>query len=374
MERCEILSPSALTTYEKCPKQLFYKKQKVQTEVSTNNQIGIVFHAAMEVYISHQYKLSWVDALDMALVQIHYGNQAIIDTVRTMGYEWLRKNLMPPVIDTELGRFPVAEFMFGPKGSKMGRKEIPDNNSIGFAELKVRGYIDMVHLECTLNGDWYVVVTDWKTSWIKPESVENDRQAHVYALVASRLSGLPVRVDFVYVRYPKATPVSWYPKQADLERVEKGLGLLQQRIKLDVEAIGVPGDACIWCDFQYTCPTFKVWTTKPKAPYVPMYHQRGLDDLCAEFAEVRSKVDALEEQRKDLAAAILNRFEDNNIIEFNGFKLRSGGRTEWSQHAKDVIRSNGGIDNMPQWLMDELTDNYRNYTTTGPWIAPPRTK
>ncbi len=377
----EILSPSAIKDYEQCPKQYWYKKVSGATPHASGGWlVGSCFHDAMERYINQRYMRSFANCLQDIRLQKRWFRDEVSREALSIGEEWLSVNEMP--IHTKLGavEFPIAEMAFGPRDDRVHGTKVKKGNELNFENgLKVHGLIDMVYPEQNLDGSVTMVVVDWKTGRIPPKSIEFDRQAQVYAVAAHKLTQMPVRVEFHFVRYPTRAPIQWEPTEDDYPLLETELKVVQDRIKLEVEAEATPKLDCRYCAFNYDCKAFKLWTQQ-ESDFSPMWEMMDLSMLAGEVDSVRSRMYALMRVNDEVTSILTERMDREQIdaialSETHDYVLAPGrSKTEYSPEAQELIDLYGGVDMMSPKLRNEIEMYHKNKVPGNPFLKKMRAR
>jgi len=222
-----------------------------------------------------------------------------------------------------------------------------------------------------------IVITDWKTNRVRFPSLIHNRQAQLYAVAVNRLfsSKVPIKVEFQFVRYPEAPAVSWSPTLEEINECERELCLIHERISLEPTKAPGPkptvGLHCRYCAFNYTCNPYKLWISEvPGSSQI--WEAMELSELIKEFDYIKNQYYATKRHHDQLKDIILTMFEREGIDGYENYCLGTRYKTQWSEHALEVIQSWGGLDNMPLTLKNELTQQHQIRIPGNPFLREVR--
>lgn len=379
--KLKVLSASSMDSYESCSKKYYYAKESgIKRKDSTGYLVGLCFHQAMEMYVKQRYRYSFSQCTRHANKTVgfdHY-NDTIVNETIGIGEAWLQEHKMPEPLNIESPsgpiKYPMAEMAFGPPGHVIYDTPVMPANAVTFSSgLKVHGMIDMIHPEYDRFGNCTMVITDWKTNKWPPETISDKRQPQLYVLVVHKLTNLPVRCEFWYVRDPYSGPRVFQPSLEDLQDIEERLLDVQARIAGDTNAEATPTIDCQWCGYNYACPDFTQWLDQTPANGKPQsWDTMDLDALADIFGFYRDRHLASDKARKEIQKIILSRMHQGGLKELNEWQIAYRYQTEWSPHGQDVIQEWGGLDIMPTDLKTQLIQHHKLRDIGSPFLRPKR--
>lgn len=229
-------SYTALSLYEQCPHR--YRIERVEGRKPAPTRpllVGQAVHAAIAAYLRHLQAerlatdVTWADAaLDEAAREV-----AALDSDG-----WAEVG--------EVFRGFVLAYAFEPERIA----EVEKREAIPLAGDEFWAVIDL--LEIT---DGTPRLRDWKTNWNVPTPAETDRdfQLRCYAWAVHRLYGYEeVECVLEYVRHGVSRSVVVGPEE--IERTEKRLLGIIEKLQTEQDWVPHPGHYCSWCPWAAECP------------------------------------------------------------------------------------------------------------------------
>lgn len=371
--KVSILSASTMDAYERCSMNYYFGKEaRLTKKPSRTAHVGSCFHQGMEVYITHEYQYSFADCVRQAnkTPGFDHFDDTVVEEAIAIGHEWLLEHKLPEPVKLGDMQFPQAEMAFGPPGDVIYGKVVEPGNAITFKSgLKVHGLIDMIHPEFDRFGNCTMVVTDWKTNRYPPKDIHNKRQPQLYALVVHRLTGLPVRCEFWYVRNAHSGPRTYQPSIEEFDEIEQNLLDVQKRITDDTNPCGTPSlDACHYCDYNYACSEFTNWLAKDHPQFSQSWETLPINQLADVFEFYRDRFLIVKKTRKEIQSVILQRMQQAGLKELDDWYITYSYETKWTPHAEEVIRDWGGLDLMPENLRNELVMHHMVRDIGSPYL------
>ncbi len=368
----DVLSPSAVERFEKCPKQYWFASKNFQSKPrGYGGAVGSCFHQAIETYIDMHYKKSFEVALAWSVANQEYFSGEVQEETLKIWNAWIQKHTLPNIINVGNLTFPITELAFGPTGDKVHGIVIQPKNQVNFESgLRVHGFIDMIYAETNNeNQITNLVVVDWKTQRYKIPFIHLKRQAQIYALAVQKLTGFPVRVEFAFIRFPQDSLVKWTPTKEELTKLEAELANLQNHISLlpDDKVAGRVGEHCKWCPFNFDCKEYSDWINRPNLQS-KIWHTMTLEELAGEFDQIRSKKAVVTKQFYEIRDLMISEMQRKNIDMVGDFMIDNRWDKEYSEEAETVIRDAGGASYLPQKILDEIEMKHTTYSPGNPYI------
>jgi putative RecB family exonuclease len=122
--------------------------------------------------------------------------------------------------------------------------------------LRLRGIIDRLELD----DDGRLVVTDYKTGRVPPETQERSRLGgvHFYAFLLEQMLGRrPAKVQLIYLAEP--VTITTIPTEQSVRGLERKVRAVWSAIERACERDNFkpkPSRLCDWCAYQSLCPAF----------------------------------------------------------------------------------------------------------------------
>ncbi len=375
----DVLSPSAVEQFEKCPKQYWFKVKGFKGKprgANTGGNVGLCFHGAIETFIDMKYKRTFRQALAWFVTNVKYFDQGVQKETLKIWDAWSKKHQMPDIVEVQMGEsklsFPMTEIPFGPIGDKVRGIIIQPKNQVEFdSGLRIHGFIDMIYAETNAkNQVTNLVVVDWKTQRYKIPFIHLKRQAQIYALAVQKLTGFPVRVEFAFIRFPVDSLVKWTPTNEELEQLELELSSLQTyMLTLPDEKVEAKiGEYCKYCPFNYDCKAYNKWIKRDTETGAKVWQMMELNELIQEFDMIRAKKNVITSEFYELRDLVISGMQQKNLVAFGDFKIDYRLEKERTEEAQRIIKLFEGVEHVPAQLMSEVEEFHTNWKSGNPYL------
>uniref|UniRef100_A0A6M3IJY7 Putative PD-(D/E)XK nuclease superfamily protein n=1 Tax=viral metagenome TaxID=1070528 RepID=A0A6M3IJY7_9ZZZZ len=328
-------SHTSLASFEACPKQFLFRKQKLPAEQPRPLVVGIAGHEALAQYVGTCAASGVasdatiidgiVDRLDGRDAQM---TESIREEVRTLLNGFARNYMVEPDVSPQL----EVSLSFDQEWNLCAWND--------WSRVRFRGRLDMVK-----NLGHRVLIRDWKTGWlVTPTSEANeDGQLSRYAFLASL--AYPKANEFLlcinYVRW------GWEDRftmtRPEVAHVRESLERAMDRIDREVRFDATPGPACEGCLWRISCPEYRA---SGRAQTIP----ENSSALAAEHYLLKARAADVEEALKARLAV------EGEILLPGGRVLAYHGQERWKIDdvegaCGDLLES--GVD--ARTLYDQLT-------------------
>lgn len=322
--------------YLSCPLRFKHYNKGTTARPSSSYKVGSCCHHALEVYVDSKGSMDIEEAMNYATTYVQAFKPNVVKEALKILKIWI-SHLNLPSPEKIIG----TEIRFGPHNSNI--RGLPVHEGVEFdSGLKIHGIIDILW-----NDNGTVVIGDYKSSrqYMTDQDLSTKLQAQLYATAIHQIRpDVPIRVEFYMLRYPENGPVIWVPEEGQFKEIEKQLHAYQKRISEDQTFEPQPSEECKWCEYNYCCTAFKLWT-KPSDENggYKLWEMMGVLELVDELDEWFGKYISTKRVVDDIKSLLQEHMERANIEKTANWKITRKSYPQYHEDVAPLIARYGGM-------------------------------